>query len=105
MALPTENDVDKALNALAQSDQEYAQRTAELTAAKEGLKVAKAQAMPRKGTSQERENEALTSPQYAEALTKLRDAEYRKVLLGLRREGWALQIEVFRTLSANQRRT
>ena len=105
MSLPTENDVDKALNTLAQSDQEYAQRTAELTAAKEGLKVDKAQAMPRKGTSQERENEALTSPQYAEALTKLRDAEHRKVFLGLRREGWQLTIDVWRILEASRRKS
>ena len=105
MSLPTENDVDKALNALAESDQLFAQRTAELTAAKEGLKISKAQAMPRKGTSQERENEALTSPQYSEALDKLKKAEYHKVLLGLRREGWQLTIDCWRTLEASRRRS
>lgn len=105
MSLPTEQDVDRALNALAESDQEYAQRTAQLTAAKEGLKVAKAMATPRTGTALERENDALTSPQYAEALEKLKKAEYFKVLLGLKREGWSLTIDVWRSLEASRRRS
>lgn len=105
MSLPTEKDVDEALQKLAETDEKMARATAVLTAAKEGLKIAKAKATPRQGTALERENEALMSPEYQVAVDALRDADYRRELLRLKREGWSLLIEVFRTLSANQRRT
>lgn len=104
MSLPTERDVDEAMQKLATTDEKMAQAIAALTAAKEGLKIAKARATPRAGTALERENEALTSPEYALAVETLKDAEYRRELLRLRRERWDLIVEVWRTLSANQRR-
>lgn len=104
MSLPTERDVDEAMTKLAETDEKMARAYAALTAAKEGLKIAKAKATPRNGTQLERENEALMSPEYKLAVDALRDAEYRKELLRLKREGWSLMVDVFRTLSANQRR-
>lgn len=104
MALPTEKDVDRWLNLLGSTDEAYAQACASLTAQKERLKVSKAMATPRQGTQLERENEALMSPQYSFAIDALKEAEYQKKLLELKREQYMLGIEVYRTLSANQRR-
>lgn len=105
MSLPDEKAVERYMHSLAQSDEQYAQACASLTAAREGLKVAKALGTPKSGTVQEKENEALTSPEYTLALEKLKQAEYEKMLLSLRREQWVLGIEVWRSLSANRRRS
>ena len=105
MSLPDEKAVERYMHSLAQSDEQYAQACAALTAAKERLKIAEALAMPKSGTVQERKNAALTSPEYEMALERLERAEHDKVLLSLKREQWTLGIEVWRSLSANRRRS
>ena len=90
---------------LAESDHAFANACAVYTAAKEGLKIAKASAMPDKGTVAEREKQALVSAEYELAVKKLSAAEYEKTLLHLQREQWIMGIDVWRSLNANQRRS
>jgi len=105
MSLPNEHMVEKWLNDLGESDHAYANACAVFTSAKEGLKVAKAIAMPISGTVAERERQALLSPEYAAALDKLAAAEYEKTVLNLKREQWIMGIDVWRSINANQRRS
>jgi hypothetical protein len=44
------------------------------------------------------------SAEYALALDELRTAEFEKTLMHLRRQNWQTQIDVWRSLNANQRR-
>ena len=88
---------------LGESDEAMAQATAEYSAAKENIKVQKAIATPSSGTSIERERAALTSAEYRHALEKLKEAEYQKTLLGLKRKQWELGIHVWQSLNANMR--
>ena len=103
MSLPTENHVEQWLTQLGETDEAMAQATAEYSAAKENIKVQKAIATPSSGTSIERERAALTSALYKLALEKLREAEYQKMLLSLKRRQWELGIDVWRSLNANMR--
>ena len=104
MSLPTSNHVERWLEQLGESDAPYAQACAELTAAKELLKVSKMAALPNEGTALEREKAAYTSAEYRLAIERLEKAEYSKKLLELRREQWQLGIDVWRSLNANMRR-
>ena len=104
MPLPSEIDVEKALEGLVETDERFAQASARQVAAKEGLKVARAKAMPAVGTVAQREASALMSADYALALDELRTAEFEKTLMHLRRQNWQTQIDVWRSLNANQRR-
>lgn len=105
MSLPNEKMVEKWLNDLGESDHAYANACAVYTAAKEGLKIAKAAAMPNGGTVAEREKQALISAEYEVAVKKLSAAEYEKTLLHLQREQWIMGIDVWRSINANQRRS
>ena len=105
MSLPNEHMVEKWLNDLGESDHAYAAACAEFTAAKEGLKVAKAIAMPTSGTVAERERQAILSPEYDTAVKKLTAAEYEKILIHTQREQWIMGIDVWRSINANQRRS
>ena len=88
---------------LGESDEAMAQATATHSAAKENLKVQRALATPPTGTSIERERAALTSAEYRHALEELKEAEYQKTLLSLKRKQWELGIDVWRSLNANMR--
>jgi len=103
VSLPTEQHVEKWLMQLGETDEAMAQATAEYSAAKENLKVQRALATPSTGTSIERERAALTSAQYKIALDALKEAEYQKTLLGLKRRQFELGIDVWRSLNANLR--
>ena len=103
MSLPTEQHVEKWLMHLGESDEAMAQATATHSAAKENLKVQRALATPSTGTSIERERAALTSAQYKLALDALKEAEFQKTLLSLKRRQWELGIDVWRSLNANMR--
>tara|TARA_R110002020_G_scaffold42017_1_gene123471 strand:+ start:151 stop:441 length:291 start_codon:yes stop_codon:yes gene_type:complete len=95
--------VEKWLMQLGESDEAMAQATATHSAAKENLKVQRALATPSTGTSIERERAALTSAQYKLALDALKEAEFQKTLLSLKRKQWELGIDVWRSLNANMR--
>ena len=103
MSLPTEQHVEKWLMQLGESDEAMAQATATHSAAKENLKVQRALATPSTGTSIERERAALTSAQYKLALDALKEAEFQKTLLSLKRRQWERGIDVWRSLNANMR--
>ena len=103
MSLPTAQHVEKWLMQLGESDEAMAQATATHSAAKENLKVQRALATPSTGTSIERERAALTSAQYKLALDALKEAEFQKTLLSLKRRQWELGIDVWRSLNANMR--
>jgi len=103
VSLPTEQHVEKWLMQLGESDEAMAQATATHSAAKENLKVQRALATPSTGTSIERERAALTSAQYKLALDALKEAEFQKTLLSLKRRQWELGIDVWRSLNANMR--
>ncbi len=103
MSLPTEQHVEKWLMQLGESDEAMAQATATHSAAKENLKVQRALATPSTGTSIERERAALTSAQYKLALDALKEAEFQKTLLSLKRRQWELGIDVWRSLNADMR--
>jgi hypothetical protein len=103
VSLPTEQHVEKWLMQLGESDEAMAQATAAYSAAKENIKVQKAIATPSTGTSIERERAALTSAQYKLALDALKEAEFQKTLLSLKRRQWELGIDVWRSLNANMR--
>ena len=105
MGLPTESNVEEWLKKLGESDQPYAAACATLTVKKESLKIAKARALGATGTAAEKERTALTSPEYQIAIEELRDAEYEKKLLELRRTQYILGIEVWRSLNANLRKS
>tara|TARA_R110002110_G_scaffold76797_1_gene202065 strand:+ start:291 stop:587 length:297 start_codon:yes stop_codon:yes gene_type:complete len=97
--------VSDALHFISESDISYAAACAAYTVAKEGLKIAKASAMPDKGTVAEREKQAVLSDEYQQAIKKLGHAEYEKIYLHLKRESRILNIDVWRSINANQRRS
>ena len=103
--LVTDEDVEASLDFLLRLAEEFGTAEAEAELAHELLKVTRAEviSMSTKSSQDRREAEALTHPTYRAALERRRDA-YRKVrvMLALRR-GHEVRIEVWRTLSANNR--
>lgn len=67
------------------------------------LKIAKAQAMPNKGTTQEREASAICSRLYHDAMEAHADAMQDRTLLEYQLKALNLHFEYWRTSSANKR--
>jgi len=105
--LPQDNDIEKALNYLAENDRAYAQTKAAHTAKKEAVKVAEAFALLEStgANAAERTAKARTSAQYKLALEELETAEFEHELIRLRFKRAEVKIDVWRTISANIRRT
>ncbi len=102
-SLPNEDDANDCIGELEESEQEFAQAAASLTAAREGLKIARALALPRTGSVQERESAALTSAEYRLALEKLVQCEFDHTLLKLKRGRLEMKFHFWRTLEASRR--
>lgn len=107
MALPTGEDVEKALHFLSEKEEEYARTKAALTAKKEGVKVAESIALLKSqgANAAERTAKARSSAEYKTALEDLEQAEYNKEYMSLKFKRAELVIEVWRTVQANQRRS
>ena len=102
-SLPNEDDAADCIRELGESEQEFAQAYAALIAAREGLKIARAQALPKVGSVQERESAALTSAEYRLALEKLEQSEFDHQYLKLKRARWEMTFQFWRTLEASRR--
>lgn len=108
MSLPTEQTVDDTIAWLVDNDLKLAQLKAGYSARKQGLKVTEAIcliAVKEYKNAPERSAMALTDPRYTKAIGELEQAECDKIVMELKFQRAADVIEVWRTLSANSRRT
>ncbi len=103
--LPGEDDVSKALNYLASTDEAEANAKALVKAVDEGRKIIKAQVfLAAKGTAAERTEIAYASPEYQAQIERQQDATADHALLHTKRKRAELMIEVWRSTNANRRK-
>lgn len=95
----------KAVEYLAETAVKVAEAKAELVIAEHMVKTAKALAMrgSGEGAISAQEREALASPQYAEAVERVRVAVFEHEKLKAGREAANARIEFWRSLNANMR--
>lgn len=107
MGLPTDEDVEKALNWMRENEERYAQAKARETTAKELQKIALSNEflqLEGKGGISEREHMSRASSSYLAAVKNAEDMQTEREKLMLAYKRAELIVEVWRTLSANQRR-
>ena len=94
-----------AHNALANSDEEYGKMSAYVKMAPFYLKLLKSKKyLDSVGTIAERDAHAYSSPEYMEYVDGLDATTVQLEILEAKRESWQREVEIWRTLSANQRR-
>ena len=101
----SEQDVERALKYLRDTDEPYAQARAHRSAMEHRLKTIKAQAfLEAEGTQGEREQKAYDSPAYREALNDYENSFSDEPVYAAKRKRAELTIEVWRSINAGQRR-
>ena len=102
--LPDREDAGVAYRYLCKTDEKYARACATLGAKEQGVKVAKAIAMGKHdGAYNERERQALCSPEYKLALGEQEEAAYNKILLDTKRKRAVVCLETWRTIESSRR--
>lgn len=103
--LVTDEEVEEALHFLIERADEFGAAEADAELAEHMVKATRAEIIAQsRGTSADRrEAEALTHPRYHEALEARRAAFMKVRTMLARRRGYEVRIEVWRTLSANNR--
>ena len=103
-----EQQAEKAVLYLASTDEAHANAKALLSGLQEGRKTVKAiqymKAIEQGKAQGVAEQMAYKSDEYAEIISKISDAELEYLTLTNKRKRAELTIELFRTMSANQRR-
>lgn len=98
-------DVDRALKYLAETDEGHAKAKALVKALEHGFKTIKAEEyLNAQGTNGEREQKAYASTAYKELTNRYAQAVVEFELMENKRERAVLTVDLYRTLSANQRR-
>lgn len=103
----TQEKMERALAYLADTDKPYGQWRARINALEYQIKVAEAQGYrdnADSGTQEYIKSMARTSEAYKNLVNDYAEAELEYEVIGARRKTAELIIEVFRTISANQRR-
>lgn len=96
---------EEAHNALSDSDEEYGTMSAYVKMAPFYLKLLKSQKyLESIGTIAERDAHAYSSPEYVEYVDGLDATTVLLEILEAKRESWQREVEIWRTISANQRR-
>jgi hypothetical protein len=96
---------EAAHNALSETDQEYGTMSAYVKMAPHYIKLIKARELLKAmGTVAEKESAAYSSKPYVDYLAKLDDTIVKFEIMEAKRESWQREVEIWRTISANQRR-
>ena len=96
---------EAAHNTLADTDEEYGRMSAYVKMAPYYLKLIKAKKyLGSVGTIAERDAHAYSSPEYMEYVDGLDATTVELEILEAKRESWQREVEIWRTISANQRR-
>ena len=96
---------EAAHNALSDTDEEYGKMSAYVKMAPYYLKLIKAKKyLDSVGTIAERDAHAYSSPEYVEYIDGLDATTVELEILEAKRESWQREVEIWRTISANQRR-
>ena len=96
---------EEAHNELSRTDQEYGTMSTYVKMAPHYIKLIKARELLKAvGTVAEKESAAYSSQPYIEYLTKLSDTTVKFEIMEAQRESWQREVEIWRTISANQRR-
>ncbi|MAK37927.1 MAG: hypothetical protein CMC15_17340 [Flavobacteriaceae bacterium] len=103
--LPTDNDVSDALAFLVATDEQVGQAHGKTVRLKETLKVVKARETPSHGTALQKEKLAYMSDSYNKALNDYANAITDEKILHAQRASQIVIIDVWRTLSANIRKS
>jgi len=99
------HDVDKAVDYLVDTDAEFARATAYASFSEDKKKTVLATLMAgQPGSISARKMNAEASPEYLKACEDARDAIMDREILRNRRKSAELVVEVWRTMSANQRK-
>ena len=97
--------IDKCVQYLWESDQQFAEAKANVKYLDKKLKVIKAQAfLNSKGTGEVRKAESEVSEAHQQTLEEYKDSVLEMEIMGVRRETMNIRVEVWRTKSANQRK-
>jgi hypothetical protein len=97
--------VESALEYLVDTDEEYARSNAYVKMAPYYLKLIKAKHfLDAAGTVAERESKAYASHEYKKFYSQLEDATVKAETLEAKRESAQREVDIWRTISANQRR-
>ena len=98
-------DVERALKYLADTDEAHAKAKALVKALEHGFKTIKAEEyLNAQGTNGEREQKAYASTAYKEVTNRYAQAVVDFELMENKRERAVLTVDLYRTLSANQRK-
>ena len=96
---------EAAHNALSDTDEEYGKLRAYVALAPTVVKGIKSfEYLASAGTVAERDAHAYTSQKYKDHVEKLTEATIDLYTLEAKRESWQREVEIWRTISANQRR-
>tara|TARA_R100001530_G_scaffold94242_1_gene65456 strand:- start:2923 stop:3237 length:315 start_codon:yes stop_codon:yes gene_type:complete len=96
---------EAAHNALSETDEEYGRLKAYVSLSAQYTKIIKAQNfLKSSGTVAEKEATAFASQDFIEYATKLADETVEYHVLEAKRETWQREVDIWRTISANQRR-
>ena len=97
---------EAAHNALSDTDEEYGRASAYIKMAPYYTKLIKAKELLKvgSGTVAEKEFIAYSSEDYEKYISKLNDTMTDFEILEAKRETWQREVEIWRTISANQRR-
>jgi hypothetical protein len=97
--------VEQALEYLVDTDEEYARCSAYVKMAPYYLKLIKAtHFLNHTGTVAERESQAFSSVEYKNWLDKLDEQTVKEETMNTRRESAQREVDIWRTISANQRK-
>jgi hypothetical protein len=97
--------VESALEYLVDTDEEYARNNAYVKMAPYYLKLIKAtHFLDAAGTVAERESIAFSSEEYKSWLQTLQDATVKLEIMEAKRESAQREVDIWRTISANQRK-
>ena len=96
---------EAAHNALSETDQQYGRLQGYVAMGPHYAKIIKAKHLLKAvGTVAEKESVAYSSKEYVEYMDKLNDAVVEFNILDAQRASWNREVDIWRTLSANQRR-
>ena len=96
---------EAAHNELSRTDQEYGTMSAYVKMAPHYIKLIKVRELIKAvGTVVEKESAAYSSQPYVKYLAELSDTTVQFEIMEAKRESWQREVEIWRTISANQRR-
>jgi hypothetical protein len=97
---------EAAHNALSDTDEEYGRASAYVKMAPHYIKLIKSKQLLKvdSGTVAEKEALAFSSIEYKDYLDNLDTTMVKFEILEAKRESWQREVEIWRTISANQRR-